>query len=177
MAPLQILLWCAFTVAPGSKNSNRPKIPAQSDSLPKSITCFRWINASCIILKRNGSEIVLNHTERLFSRNKLALWFKFLTSASTNIATFSLSCETNMEEVQAVYAKVGSCHPLQCQIKANSHPKLCPCRAPNMQFWKRLLKATAQHGRGAAWPWHMSINVGRRETLGFFRVLRIHEGC
>jgi hypothetical protein len=26
-----------------------------------------------------------------------------------------------------------------------------PCRPPTMPLWKRLLSATAQHGRGTAW--------------------------
>ena len=37
-----------------------------------------------------------------------------------------------------------------------------PCRAPTVQFWKRLLKATAQHSMGT--PWHAWITIGRRET-------------
>jgi hypothetical protein len=44
-----------------------------------------------------------------------------------------------------------------------------PCRATTMPFWKRLLKATAQCGMGAAWEWHgkalrMWITIGRTET-------------
>ena len=158
MAPLQVLLCCAFTVAPGSKNSRRrPKIPAQSNSLPKSITWFGWINVSCIILKRNGSEIVLNHNQRLFSRSKLTLWFEVLTAASNNIATFSLPSETNMEEIQAVYAKVGSCHPLQRHIKTNSHiPRrapavLRPCRSESDFSRPRHSTAGGRHGHGMAW--------------------------
>jgi len=37
-----------------------------------------------------------------------------------------------------------------------------PWRAPTMPFWKQLIKATAQHGRGAAW--YVWINIRRRET-------------
>jgi hypothetical protein len=37
-----------------------------------------------------------------------------------------------------------------------------PCRAPTMPFWKRLLKATAQHGMGT--ERRVWINIGRRET-------------
>ena len=152
IAPLQILLCCAFTVAPGSKNSRRPKILGQSNSMPKSITCFGWINISCIILKRNGSEIVLNHTEGLFSRNKLTLWFEVLTAASTNIATYSLPCETNMEEVQAVYAKVGSCHPLQYQLKLihTYHAVHLPCSDHVVPKATSPDHGTARQGRGMA---------------------------
>ena len=58
-----------------------------------------------------------------------------------------------------------------------THTMPCPCRAPTMPFWKRLLKARAQHGRGAAWyAWiNMAIErwpVGHLTRFGFFRLPR-----
>jgi hypothetical protein len=59
-----------------------------------------------------------------------------------------------MEDVQAVYAKVASCHPLQCQMKANSHiPRrapavLAPFRSESDISIPRHSTAGARHGHG-----------------------------
>ena len=56
-----------------------------------------------------------------------------------------------------------------------------PCRALTMPFWKRLLKATAQHGMGAEWARHGTCeltpaverrHVGDLPAFGFFRLPR-----
>ena len=39
----------------------------------------------------------------------------------------------------------------------NAVPMPCPCRAPTMLFWKRLLEATAQHSSGT--ELHVLINI------------------
>jgi len=49
----------------------------------------------------------------------------------------------------------------QCERVWFTHSMPCPCCASTTPFWKRLLKATAQHGMGTAW--HVWINIGRRE--------------
>jgi hypothetical protein len=51
------------------------------------------------------------------------------------------------------------CYRLVKILKANSR---IPCRAPTMPLCKRLLKATAQHGKGTVW--YMWINIGRLST-------------
>jgi hypothetical protein len=38
----------------------------------------------------------------------------------------------------------------------------CPCHATTIPFWKRLLKATAQHSMGMAW--RVWISIGRLQT-------------
>jgi hypothetical protein len=43
-----------------------------------------------------------------------------------------------------------------------------------MPFWKRLLKATTQHGMGLAW--HVGISIGRRETAFSGYHAEFHEG-
>ena len=54
-----------------------------------------------------------------------------------------------------------------------------PCRAPTMPFWRRLLKATAQHSMGVAWARYgldeLASAVERRPVgdlpaFGFFRL-------
>jgi hypothetical protein len=59
----------------------------------------------------------------------------------------------------------------------NTMPR--PCHATTMLFWKRLLKATAQRGMDAAWPWHGMCelasaaqrgHMGNLAAFGFFRL-------
>jgi hypothetical protein len=69
-------------------------------------------------------------------------------------------------------------HDLHRATVLNSH---MPCRAQTMPLRKRLLKATAQHGMGAAR--HVRINIGRLWTAtclvsasaGYHA--DIYEGC
>jgi hypothetical protein len=44
-------------------------------------------------------------------------------------------------------------------LRMNDKNHVLPCRPLIMPLLKRLLKATAQHGRGAAW--HVWINIDR----------------
>jgi hypothetical protein len=79
--------------------------------------------------------------------------------------------------------------PCPCRYRAmpcfihtyHDMPMPRPCRAPTMLFWKRLLKATAQHSRGAAWARHgmceLTSAVGRQPVgdlsrFGSFRLPR-----
>jgi hypothetical protein len=76
----------------------------------------------------------------------------------------------------------------QCGPVWFTHAMPRPCRATTMPFWKRILKATAQHSMGATLAWHgmcelasavQRRHVGNMPAFGFFRLQRaeFHEGC
>jgi hypothetical protein len=58
----------------------------------------------------------------------------------------------------------------QCHRVWFTHTMPYPYRAPTMPLCMRLLKATAQHGRGTAW--YVRINIGRERAYGRYAQFR-----
>ena len=57
---------------------------------------------------------------------------------------------SDVNYLRSVSTPIHMCHAM---------PTPRPCRAPTTPFWKRLLKVTTQHGRGAAWARHGKCEI------------------